>query len=192
MIYIIAAAIGLVISFASLKMREPIVQRAGLLIAFISVVSFGICCFTIVPAGHVGVPVVFGKVNVTANLSEGISIVNPFSNVIVLSIRTENYNMSETPLDVTVVYRLIQEDAGWVHQTFGDDWCDILVRSPSRTSVGEVCAAYGGTRVSEKREEFARDIKEKLVLRISDFIKDRGSKKQAIKIVDVQLRINNE
>jgi regulator of protease activity HflC (stomatin/prohibitin superfamily) len=83
---------------------------------------------TVVPAGHVGVPVVFGKVQ-DRNLGEGLHLINPFAHVVSMTVRTETYTMSSVrdegavkgddsitalsadglmmPLDVTLAYRLI-------------------------------------------------------------------------------------
>jgi regulator of protease activity HflC (stomatin/prohibitin superfamily) len=209
---IIGAVVGLIISLASVKMREPIIQRMGYVVTLVFTILTGLCCLTIVPAGHVGVPVTLGKVNVDANLSEGLKVVNPFASVYDKSIQTENYTMSKVadqgeiqgddsivalskegmkmPLDVTVVYRQIGKDAGWVHQTFGEAWRDVLVRSPSRTSVREACAVFEGSEsYSEKREDFAKKIAEKLTARVKNLVADRGGENRtAIKIVDVQLR----
>ena len=49
----------------------------------------------IIPAGHVGVQVLFGKVK-PEPLTEGISFINPFANVQEMSVRTETYTMSAT------------------------------------------------------------------------------------------------
>lgn len=209
---IIFVVVGLVISVVSLKMREQFIQRVGYVVSIASIICCGLCCLTFVDTGHVGVPVVLGKVNVDANLGEGVSVVNPFASVYDKSIQTENYTMSQVtsegdvhgddsiealskeglkmPLDVTVVYRLISMDAGWVHQTFGEHWRDVLVRSPSRTSVREAGATFVAAEAfSEQREEFAKKISEKLSERIKNIVADRGGiNRVAIKIVDVQLR----
>src|SRR4051812_16347177 len=52
-------------------------------------------CVVIVPAGHVGVQVLFGRVQPTA-LTEGMQVINPFVDVEEMSTRTETYTMSAT------------------------------------------------------------------------------------------------
>jgi regulator of protease activity HflC (stomatin/prohibitin superfamily) len=205
---------SLVIIISSLKMREPFVQKIGYVAAFVSVLAFGSCCLAFVSSGHVGVPVVFGKVNIGANLSEGINVVNPFAEIYKKSIRTENYTMSKVAdqgevqgddsieglsseglkmsLDVTVAFRQVGADAGWVHRTFGPKWRDVLVRSPSRTAVREAQATFLAVEsFSAKREKLAKEIEEKLIARIQKLIKDRcdgETVRVVIQVVDVQLR----
>lgn len=188
------------------------VVRGGLTALAVGVVGFAACCVAVVDSGHVGFTVVFGRVNTDTALAEGVSIVNPFATVISQSIRTENYTMSRTrgegdvqgddsieglskeglkmPLDVTVVYRQIGKDAAWVYQTFGNNWRDVLVRAPSRTSVREANAMFEGVKAfAEERDAFATQISEKLTARVKSLIADRGGEdREGIKIVDVQLR----
>ncbi|MGI8782504.1 MAG: SPFH domain-containing protein [Acidobacteriota bacterium] len=110
---------------------------------------------TTVPTGRVGVPVLFGKVRGDF-LGEGIHLVNPLVTVRNLSVRTETYTMSaviqegavkgddsiralsqdglEMPLDVTVAYRLIPQDAPWVYRNLGSQYVDSIIRPAARTA----------------------------------------------------------
>lgn len=187
-------------------------QRGGAAAVAVGVIGFVACTIAVVDSGHVGFPVMFGSVNTDAALPEGVNLVNPFATVISQSIRTENYTMSRArdegdvrgddsieglskdglkmPLDVTVVYRQVGKDAAWVYQTFGNNWRDVLVRAPSRTSVREANAMFEGVKAfSEDRDAFAKLISAKLTARVKSIIGDRGSDaREGIKIVDVQLR----
>ena len=211
---IVLAIIGLITIFSALKMRESSIQNAGYVITFAGVVCVIVCCFAVISSGHVGVPVVFGSVDTVKQMGEGINVVNPFASVFSKSIQTENYTMSKVadqgeiegddsiealskegmkmPLDVTVAFRLIGEDAGWVHQIFGENWRDVLVRSPARTSVREACAEFDALEAfAKERGAFATQIETKLIARIAKLVKDRceeGKVRVAIQIVDVQLR----
>src|SRR4030042_720479 len=91
-----------------------------------------------VPAGHVGVKVLFGKVYPTV-LTEGMHVINPLLSIKRLSVRTQEYTMSIAPgegrlkgddsltaltqegltvkVDLTVWYRLNPERAPEVYQT---------------------------------------------------------------------------
>ena len=71
---------------ATLTLLVAVVAVASLLAAAISFVAM-------VPAGHVGIAVVFGKVQ-DRQLNEGLNFVNPFAHVVSMTVRTETYTMS--------------------------------------------------------------------------------------------------
>ena len=128
---------------------------ASMLAAFSTVVT--------VPAGHVGVPILFGKVQ-DRNLSEGLHFINPFTQVVSMTVRTETYTMSSVrdegavkgddsitalsadglmmPLDVTLAYRLVPTDAPWLYRSIGPDFVDKVIRPASRTAVREAIAGF--------------------------------------------------
>lgn len=131
----------------------------------------------IVPAGNVGVTVLFGKVQ-DAHYSEGLHLVNPLVSVVAMSVRTRAYTMSSTagegkivgddsikvlssdglqmPLDVTVLYRLVASDAPWVYRNLGDDYEDKLIRSASRTAIREAASQFSSQEAyALKRNELA-------------------------------------
>src|SRR5262249_47128485 len=69
-----------------LNAASPLCPAAAVLFAvFASIV--------VVPAGHIGVQVLFGRVKPAA-LTEGIQFINPFVDVVEMSVRTETYTMS--------------------------------------------------------------------------------------------------
>src|SRR5438093_433324 len=51
--------------------------------------------FVIIPAGHIGVQVLFGRVQPNA-LPEGMRFINPFVDIQQMTVRTETYTMSAT------------------------------------------------------------------------------------------------
>jgi regulator of protease activity HflC (stomatin/prohibitin superfamily) len=73
--------------------RRNLARGVAIVAGLLSLVCLVRAVFVAVPAGHVGVPVVFGKVR-NYHLSEGLHIVNPFAQVHMLSARTETYTMS--------------------------------------------------------------------------------------------------
>jgi hypothetical protein len=125
--------------------------------ALCGVLSFAV----IVPAGHVGVAVVLGKVR-TRSFSEGLNLINPFAVVHDMTVRTETYTMSAVmnegavkgddsiqalsadgllmPLDITVAYRLVSADAPWLYRDIGPNYVDKIVRPAARTAVREAIA----------------------------------------------------
>jgi regulator of protease activity HflC (stomatin/prohibitin superfamily) len=95
---------------------------------------------TLIPSGHVGVKVLFGKVQPNI-ITEGMHIVNPLLAIKKMSIRTQEYTMSGTIregrvsgddsiagltkeglrvlLDITVWHRVLPQQAPKLYQTVG-------------------------------------------------------------------------
>ncbi|MDH3347284.1 MAG: SPFH domain-containing protein [Desulfobulbaceae bacterium] len=76
-------------------------------------------CFTTIPAGHVGVGTLFGKVQATT-FSEGMHLINPFLNVTLFDARQKTHKESMgvpsrdqliTNFELSIQYRLIKEKA---------------------------------------------------------------------------------
>jgi regulator of protease activity HflC (stomatin/prohibitin superfamily) len=171
---------------------------------------------TIVPAGHVGVPVVFGKVQ-DRNLSEGLHFINPFAQVVSMTVRTETYTMSSVrdegavkgddsitalsadglmmPLDVTLAYRLVPTDAPWLYRSIGPDFVDKVIRPASRTAVREAIAGFTAQEAySSRRQELAMNMDQLLTTRLrelltqhEDFLNRRGFIIEQVMIRNVQL-----
>jgi regulator of protease activity HflC (stomatin/prohibitin superfamily) len=212
-----AFAVGLRIfrTFVDAQLRTPVtflstvVGIASVLIAVLSI-------FAIVPAGHVGVPILFGRV-LDRNLNEGLNIVNPFVSVVPMTVRTETYTMSSVPdegtvkgddsitalsadglmmpLDVTLAYRLVSNDAPWLYRSIGPDYVDKLIRPASRTSVREAIAGFTAQEAySTRRQELAVAIDQLVTTRLravlaqhEDFLNRRGFVIEQVMIRNVQL-----
>lgn len=155
--------------------------------------AMGVFSFmAVVPAGHVGVPVVFGQVQGRA-LPEGLNFVNPFAEIPVTTVRTETYTMSSVrdegpvkgddsivalsadglmmPLDVTIAYRVVGGDAPWLFRHIGPDYLDKIVRPAARTAVREAIAGFTAQEsYSTRREELAQSMHTLLTARIRDLL----------------------
>jgi regulator of protease activity HflC (stomatin/prohibitin superfamily) len=154
--------------------------------ALCGVLSFAV----IVPAGHVGVAVVLGKVR-TRSFSEGLNLINPFAVVHDMTVRTETYTMSAVmnegavkgddsiqalsadgllmPLDITVAYRLVSADAPWLYRDIGPNYVDKIVRPAARTAVREAIAGFTAQEAySSRREELAQSMNTLLGRRLQD------------------------
>jgi regulator of protease activity HflC (stomatin/prohibitin superfamily) len=135
----------------------------------------------IVPAGNVGVQVLFGRVLINATLNEGLNIVNPFVDLEIMTVRTQAYTMSiaaeegqrygddaitsltkdglEVAMDLTVWYHLDAAEAANVFQKIGSDYMDKIVRPAARTAIRNTTVKYNAVEIySEKREEVQNDI----------------------------------
>lgn len=159
----------------------------------ITIVLFFVSCFTIVPAGHVGVPVLFGRV-IDTSVAEGMHTVNPFVLVKKLSVRTITYTMSgdslegreqgndavyaissdalELAFDVTVPYRLLPQDAPWVYRNFGAEYENMIIRPSARTAVRDAAAFFTAQEIyATKRGEAAIKMRDLLEERIKSILK---------------------
>lgn len=149
----------------------------GLLLIAAGVV---LSCFVQIDAGQVGVQKLFG--NVQANvLNSGLNFVNPLVTVERLDVRTQNYTMSgmndeghktgddairvltadglEVTIDLTVLYRVMPQEAPRLYRETGSNYEDKIVRPISRTRIRDNAVYYDAVALySTKRDEFQNRI----------------------------------
>ncbi len=154
-------------------------------ISFIGIaVAVIFSCVAQVGAGEVGVQVLFGSVQ-DGVLKSGLNVVNPLVTVESMDIRTQAYTMSSVSdegqqkgddaistlssdgltlkLDLTVWYRLNENDAPQVYRTIGTDYVEKIVRPAVRTAIRDVSVGYSATDIySIKREDFVREVTKNL------------------------------
>ncbi len=183
------------------------VKALGALGAFVVLLS----CVTTVPAGHVGIPVVFGAVE-NRYIPEGMHLVNPFAEVVKLSVRTETYTMvsadREGPvrgddsiyalsadgvvmaMDVSVAYKLVDASAPWMYRHIGRTFVDSIVRPAARSAAPEATAKHTfQDAYSTGREQLAALMKQKMKDRIGAILRQYGDiKGDGIVIQEVFLR----
>jgi regulator of protease activity HflC (stomatin/prohibitin superfamily) len=106
--------------------------------------------FTIVPAGHVKVVSLFGKVR-DKELYPGFRIVNPLANRISMDIRTKEQKESmQTPtsegliasVDLSVLHRIVPDRASDIYKELGINYVDVVVIPNIRNSTRDVIATY--------------------------------------------------
>jgi regulator of protease activity HflC (stomatin/prohibitin superfamily) len=163
-------------------------KNARSMIITIALIVFGAWLFfasiQIVDAGETGVYSLFGKVR-DNELKSGFHLVIPLAKVTRMSIRTEEYTMSivqgegqrfgsdviaaltkeglSVDLDMTVFYRLQEENASDVYRELGDNYDEKIIRPTIRTAIRDVIAQFEAKDIySEKRDEVATKIKELL------------------------------
>lgn len=140
-------------------------------IAIIGVVMIVSSFIVVVPAGHVGVVVLFGNVDTDNVLHEGMSLVNPFVTVHNMSIRTQETKeimdhsaptkegLMLQMLEVSILYHLEPENAASVYQNVGEDYADILLLPNFRSAVRKVTGAHKTEALySSAREQLAQEI----------------------------------
>jgi regulator of protease activity HflC (stomatin/prohibitin superfamily) len=132
--------------------------------------------FVQVAAGYVGVQKLFGNVRPDI-LNSGLHMINPLLEVESIETRTQNYTMSgvhgegdqvgddairvlsadglEVTIDLTVLFRVIPENAPSLYKQTGPDYKDKIVRPIARTKIRDNAVYYDAVALySSKRDEF--------------------------------------
>lgn len=141
----------------------------------IGMIVFGILalgqCFTVIPAGHVGVVDFFGVVSENT-LKSGINLVNPFARVIKFSVKTQEIKEDmDVPskegltvgLEISVLFHLNPEKAALVYKTIGENYAQIILIPNFRSVCRGVTASYEAKALyTSEREQLAQIIKDEL------------------------------
>jgi regulator of protease activity HflC (stomatin/prohibitin superfamily) len=121
---------------------------------------------TVIPAGHVGVKDLFGRVSSDV-LPPGVRFVIPFTRVAKMSVKTrEVKETAEVPskeglimdLEGSLLYRLDPEKADDIYRTIGKDYEEIAVQPQIRSAIREITASYEAKVLySAEREKIAKE-----------------------------------
>ena len=179
MILIILGFVLLLVSLSIMKSDSPLQKFASTLriVAFLAM-AIGVLtsCVKQIDAGYVGVKSLFGKVQNDV-LRSGLNFVNPLVDVRSVDVRTLNYTMSgvhdegtksgddairvltadglEVTIDLSVLYRVIPEEAPRLIREIGIDYEDKIVRPITRTRIRDNSVYYDAVALySVKRDEF--------------------------------------
>jgi len=195
MTLIIVSLIIFAIGFWGTKEESPLRKYKSLILiagAVAFIVGLGTASIRQISPGHVGVQVLFGKVQ-TEVIYEGLSLVNPLIDVTEMSTQTQNYTMSgtfdegakqgddairvlsndglEVVIDLTILYRIIATSAPKIYRSIGVDYQDKVIRPTARTGIRESASYFDATDLfAEKREAFEAKIR----LQIEKAFKERG------------------
>lgn len=128
-------------------------------------------CFTVVPAGHVGVVDFFGTVS-DNTLKAGINFVNPFARVIKMSIKTQEMKeVMDVPskegltvqLEVSVLYHLSPDQAADVYKTVGEEYESVILEPQFRSVTRGVTAGFEAKALyTSEREHLSKLILDEL------------------------------
>jgi regulator of protease activity HflC (stomatin/prohibitin superfamily) len=178
-----------------MKSDSPLQKFAGTLriVAFLAM-SIGVLtsCVKQIDAGFVGVKSLFGKVQNDV-LNSGLNFVNPLVEVKQLDARTQNYTMSgqhdegaraaddairvltadglEVTIDLSVLYRIVPQEAPNLIREIGINYEDKIVRPITRTRIRDNSVYYDAVSLySSKRDEF----QDRIFKTIDEDFKKRG------------------
>ena len=149
-------------------------------------------CVRVVPAGHVGVVDVFGKVRSEA-LPSGLHLINPFATIHRMTVQTQEVKETlDTPssesltvhLDVSVQSHLDSSKAPDVYRTVGLEYETVLVKPNVRSAVREVTSSYEAKALySAEREKMSAEIDQ----HVRAAIEPRGVQVERVLLRDVAL-----
>lgn len=152
-----------------------ILSRAGIIragsVRGLAVLGIGIVglvtlskALVVIPAGHVGVVDLFGKVS-PATLKSGIQVVNPLARVVKMSIKTQEIKETmDVPskegltmqIELSVLYHVDPEKAQEIYRTVGLDYAGIILEPQFRSVARGVTAAYEAKALyTSEREQLA-------------------------------------
>ncbi|HEX7571772.1 MAG TPA: prohibitin family protein [Bacteroidota bacterium] len=180
MVFLLCVVIALVALFtwwaASKKLQQSnqaFKGMAGLagVVAVIFIVLAVLQCFTIIPAGNVGVVDVFGVVS-DNTIRSGINPVNPLAHIIKFSIQTTEHKEAmqvlsreglTIGLEISVLYHLDPDSAASVYRKIGTDYTDVVLIPQFRSISRAVTASFQASALySSERERLGTDIQQEL------------------------------
>ncbi len=146
-------------------------QRIALVLAIgVPVAILVFSTFRIIPAGHVGVKVLFGQVEPNP-LREGLHLVNPLYDVVILDTRVEKHqakydaasqDLQAVHVDMVLNYRLIPERAPEVYRTIGPGYTSIIVDPAAQEVLKANTALHNAAEILQKRPLIKGDIQKDL------------------------------
>lgn len=146
------------------KSKLPLIGAAIVVLILLKAV-------VIVPAGHVGVMELFGRVYANS-IPAGIHVINPLLNVHKMSIRTQQITEDayvpsreglNVNLDISVLFSLDPSAAPEVFKTIGTQYQDVIVNPQLRSVVRGVTAGYDAKALyTAEREQLATQMFEQL------------------------------
>jgi regulator of protease activity HflC (stomatin/prohibitin superfamily) len=195
MILIILGIITFIVGSVLARSEQMLRRYAGVIrVIGLLAIAMGFLgsCVVQIDAGFVGVKKLFGKVQ-TDVLGGGLHLINPLMNVENLDSRTQNYTMSgihdegtksgddairvltsdglEVTIDLSVLYRLIPEEAPKLVREIGLNYEDKIVRPITRTRIRDNAVYYEAVALySTKRDEF----QQRIFKTIEDDFRKRG------------------
>ncbi len=176
---IIIIAIGFGLSKTD-SPAQPYIGTIKIIGLFLLVIGAAISAVVQIEPGEVGVQKLFGKVN-SQILESGLNVINPLVEVVPFDIKTQNYTMSavkdegsktgddairvlsadglEVIIDLTVLYKVLPNEAPRILREIGTDYRNTIVRPICRTKIRDNAVYYDAIALySSKRDEFQERI----------------------------------
>jgi regulator of protease activity HflC (stomatin/prohibitin superfamily) len=169
-----------------------VLKTFAVLAALVLIVILLWASIAYVPAGHVGVLTLFGRVTGEV-LPEGTHFVNPFKVNNQLTARTqETKETASVPsneglimtMDTSLLFHLKPSMAADIWRTVGPNYVDVIVEPNLRAAIREVTASHSANALySGEREKVAQEI----YTQLSRELDKRGIQVENILLRDIQL-----
>lgn len=195
-ISIILLMAGIIIVKAKVGRNNDALNLIGYICVAASVILFAMSVVITVPAGHVKVATLFGKVQ-DNTYREGLHIVNPLLAFTAFDLRQKTHKETAgipaedkliTKMDVSVQYRTIGEMAPDILRNTGTT--EALIQVHMIPKLRSILREQGkGVAVSQDffKESVQRQLQETLQLGLAEFLVSKGLQIETILIRDVQL-----
>ena len=174
------------------RLGNSLARKAGFVLLAILILILVWSSVAYVPAGHVGVLTLFGRVTGDV-LPEGTHFVNPFKINNTMSVRTQELKETASvpsdeglvmTLDTSLLFRLSPEKAAEVFRTIGPNYVMVVVEPNLRSTIRAVTSQHSANALyTGAREEVAQQINKELV----DQLGARGVEVQSVLLRDIQL-----
>ena len=153
-------------------MNTQLLKLLNLFFAFVALIGLSyFSMVTVIPAGFVGIQVLFGKVQENY-LEPGMHIINPFTTIVKFDTRTQKADeegvipskeMLSMTLKTSVNYHIDKTKAQDIYKTLGTDYFYKFVDPHIRSSLRQVTSEYGAEQFfSNSRNEIQQKIQESL------------------------------
>jgi regulator of protease activity HflC (stomatin/prohibitin superfamily) len=167
LICVVGALVAAVVFVAVRRSGNPAAAVAPGLLGGLFTLGALAQCVVVVPAGHVGVVDLFGRVSPQTRKA-GLNLVNPLARVAKMSVKTlELKEVMDVPssegltmqLEVSVLYHLDPEKAADVYRTVGSEYAGVILQPQFRSVTRGVTAEYEARALyTSEREKLAQSI----------------------------------
>lgn len=195
MLFVISflAAIVAIAVYINAKKRFNKPEATFALIGFtVALVIAVMQCWTVIPAGHVGVIDFFGNVS-DNTLKPGVNFVNPMANVVKFDARTQEIKeVMNVPskeglnveLEISLLFSLSFENANRIYKTVGENYVEKILLPQFRSVVRGITASYEAKALyTAEREVLSNKIEQEL----SKLVNQRGITLEAAPLRQIKL-----
>jgi regulator of protease activity HflC (stomatin/prohibitin superfamily) len=171
-IAILASAVAAAVYFSAKKRFSKQESSFALIGMSVAILIALLQCWTIIPAGHVGVIDFFGNVS-DQTLYPGVNLVNPMANVVKFDARTQELKETMTvpskeglsiDLELSLLFSLSFQNANKIYKTVGEEYVDRIIVPQFRSVVRGVTSQYDAKALyTAEREQLSRQIETDLL-----------------------------
>ena len=168
-------------------------RRTGAAIGLVVLLGISlVASLAYVPAGHVGVLTLFGRVTGEV-LPEGTHLVSPLKRNVTMSVRTQELQeQASVPsqegllvtLDTSLLFRLNPESADDAYRTIGPNYIEIVVVPNLRSAIRAVTASNSANALYTGQREM---VAQRIAQELKRELESRGILIESILLRDVQL-----